>query len=59
MTRDDLFAINAGNVASLIEGVAKHCPNVRSPSLSRPTSALLSSPSWVCGFVSVCVCMCV
>lgn len=36
MTRDDLFAINAGIVASLIEGVAKYCPNVRSPSPALP-----------------------
>jgi hypothetical protein len=46
MTRDDLFAINAGIVASLIEGVAKHCPKVRSPSLTLPFGLPLS-PSWV------------
>lgn len=30
MTRDDLFNINAGIVKTLIEGVAKHAPNVGS-----------------------------
>ena len=33
MTRDDLFAINAGIVKALIEGVAKYCPKVRSAAL--------------------------
>ena len=28
MTRDDLFAINAGIVKTLITACAKHCPNV-------------------------------
>lgn len=32
MSRDDLFAINAGIVKSLCEAIAKYCPNVAYPS---------------------------
>ena len=33
MTRDDLFNINAGIVKTLVEGIAKHAPNVRPPTV--------------------------
>jgi len=39
MTRDDLFKINAGIVATLIEGVAKHCPNAMITMISNPVNS--------------------
>lgn len=38
MTRDDLFGINAGIVAGLIEGVAKHCPDACVTVISNPVN---------------------
>ena len=37
MTRDDLFAINAGIVYSLVEGCAKYCPKVSVPPATTTT----------------------
>ena len=37
MTRDDLFNINAGIVKTLAEGIAKHCPQVRTVLGALPT----------------------
>eukprot|EP00657_Telonema_sp_P-1_P012885 TRINITY_DN974_c0_g1_i1.p1 TRINITY_DN974_c0_g1~~TRINITY_DN974_c0_g1_i1.p1 ORF type:complete len:201 (+),score=78.30 TRINITY_DN974_c0_g1_i1:181-783(+) len=39
MTRDDLFNINAGIVATLAEGVAKNCPNAVVNIISNPVNA--------------------
>jgi len=39
MTRDDLFAINAGIVAGLVEGVAKNCPNAIITMISNPVNS--------------------
>jgi malate dehydrogenase len=39
MTRDDLFNINAGIVATLADGVAKNCPNAVVNIISNPVNA--------------------
>ncbi len=39
MTRDDLFNINAGIVRTLIEGVAKHCPQAIINIISNPVNS--------------------
>merc|ERR1712060_614646 len=39
MTRDDLFAINAGIVATLVEGVAKNCPGALITMISNPVNS--------------------
>lgn len=39
MTRDDLFAINAGIVAGLVAAVAKHCPNAVLNIISNPVNS--------------------
>eukprot|EP00656_Telonema_subtile_P008771 TRINITY_DN140_c0_g2_i1.p1 TRINITY_DN140_c0_g2~~TRINITY_DN140_c0_g2_i1.p1 ORF type:complete len:353 (-),score=112.65 TRINITY_DN140_c0_g2_i1:346-1404(-) len=39
MTRDDLFNINAGIVATLAEGVAKNCPNAVVNIISNPVNS--------------------
>lgn len=39
MTRDDLFNINAGIVQTLVEGVAKHCPNAVVNIISNPVNS--------------------
>eukprot|EP00241_Pyramimonas_parkeae_P022969 CAMPEP_0114313126 /NCGR_PEP_ID=MMETSP0059-20121206/20905_1 /TAXON_ID=36894 /ORGANISM="Pyramimonas parkeae, Strain CCMP726" /LENGTH=282 /DNA_ID=CAMNT_0001437773 /DNA_START=683 /DNA_END=1531 /DNA_ORIENTATION=- len=39
MTRDDLFKINAGIVATLMTGVAKHCPNAMVAMISNPVNS--------------------
>jgi len=39
MTRDDLFNINAGIVAGLIEGVAKYCPRAWIAIISNPVNS--------------------
>ena len=39
MTRDDLFNINAGIVRTLIEGVAKHCPEAIVAIISNPVNS--------------------
>lgn len=39
MTRDDLFNINAGIVKTLIEGVAKYCPNAIVNIISNPVNS--------------------
>ena len=39
MTRDDLFGINAGIVAGLIEGVAKNCPEALVTMISNPVNS--------------------
>ena len=39
MTRDDLFAINAGIVAGLVVAVAKHCPNAVLNIISNPVNS--------------------
>jgi len=39
MTRDDLFAINAGIVASLAEAVATHCPDAWVLVISNPVNS--------------------
>jgi malate dehydrogenase len=39
MTRDDLFGINAGIVAGLIEGVAKNCPDALVTMISNPVNS--------------------
>jgi malate dehydrogenase len=42
MTRDDLFNINAGIVATLIEGVVKHCPSAWVCIISNPVNSTVS-----------------
>jgi len=39
MTRDDLFNINAGIVKTLVEGVAKYCPNAIINIISNPVNS--------------------
>jgi malate dehydrogenase len=39
MTRDDLFNINAGIVKTLVEAVAKHCPNAIVNIISNPVNS--------------------
>merc|ERR1711871_128199 len=39
MTRDDLFAINAGIVAGLVEGVARNCPEALITMISNPVNS--------------------
>ena len=39
MTRDDLFKINAGIVAGLIQGVAENCPNAFVLVISNPVNS--------------------
>lgn len=39
MTRDDLFAINAGIVKSLCEAIAKYCPNALVNMISNPVNS--------------------
>ena len=39
MSRDDLFNTNAGIVASLADGVAKHCPNAHVLIISNPVNS--------------------
>jgi malate dehydrogenase len=39
MTRDDLFNINAGIVATLAEGVARHCPDAWVLIISNPVNS--------------------
>ena len=39
MTRDDLFAINAGIVKTLVQGVAKSCPNACTLVISNPVNS--------------------
>lgn len=39
MTRDDLFNINAGIVATLAEGVARHCPEAWVLIISNPVNS--------------------
>ncbi|KAL3677757.1 hypothetical protein R1sor_020713 [Riccia sorocarpa] len=39
MTRDDLFKINAGIVKTLVEGVAKSCPNAVVAIISNPVNS--------------------
>jgi malate dehydrogenase len=39
MTRDDLFNINAGIVATLAEGVAEHCPEAWVCVISNPVNS--------------------
>lgn len=39
MTRDDLFNINAGIVAALAEGVARHCPDAWVLIISNPVNS--------------------
>lgn len=39
MTRDDLFNINAGIVATLAEGIAKHCPQAWVAIISNPVNS--------------------
>ena len=39
MTRDDLFATNAGIVKTLIEGCAKHCPGAVLAIISNPVNS--------------------
>jgi hypothetical protein len=44
MTRDDLFKINAGIVAGVVEGVAKYCPGAMINMISNPVRALAAPP---------------
>jgi lactate/malate dehydrogenase, NAD binding domain len=39
MTRDDLFNINAGIVATLCEGIARHCPDAWVAIISNPVNS--------------------
>mmetsp|Transcript_7164 Transcript_7164/g.24627 ORF Transcript_7164/g.24627 Transcript_7164/m.24627 type:complete len:342 (-) Transcript_7164:60-1085(-) len=39
MTRDDLFAINAGIVAGLVDGVARNCPEALITMISNPVNS--------------------
>lgn len=39
MTRDDLFATNAGIVRTLVEGVAEHCPGALVAIISNPVNS--------------------
>eukprot|EP00124_Ichthyophonus_hoferi_P004398 Ihof_evm1s477 gene=Ihof_evmTU1s477 len=39
MTRDDLFNINAGIVKTLMEGIAKHCPDAAVTIISNPVNS--------------------
>lgn len=57
MTRDDLFKINAGIVATLMTGVAKHCPNVRLPHLLSLMPREITSPqlTHLGGMLQLCI----
>ena len=48
MTRDDLFKINAGIVAGVVEGVAKWCPGAMINMISNPVRTLPHHPPLPC-----------
>jgi malate dehydrogenase len=39
MTRDDLFNVNAGIVATLVEGIVKYCPTAWVAIISNPVNS--------------------
>lgn len=43
MTRDDLFNVNAGIVATLVEAIAKHCPTAWVAIISNPVNSTVSA----------------
>jgi malate dehydrogenase len=68
MTRDDLFNTNAGIVRTLMEGVAKHCPNAVVAIISNPVNSTVPiacevmkkagvfDPKKICGVTTLDVC---